>query len=114
VAGPFLRPTPEKPISTSQRSEFYCQAQRISSLIWKFPLRIILDWAAAVHFLLTGSGIHAKAIFIAQMSFVRRFGHEMKKRANTGNQIKNFEVANIYKGLIVFDYFLSGKKSIKI
>jgi len=87
--------------------------QRISSLIWKFPLRLMLDWAAAFHFLITGGGIHAKAVIIAHMSFIRRFGHEMKKRSNTQAQIKNFKAANIYKGLIVLDYFLSGKKSYK-
>jgi len=85
--------------------------QRISSLLWKLPLRILLDWAAAGHFFATGSKVHAKAVIIAHLSFVRRFGHEMKKRAVTGRQIKSFKSPNVYGGLIVFDYFVSKKKT---
>ncbi|GHN03118.1 glycosyl transferase family 2 [Cytophagales bacterium WSM2-2] len=87
--------------------------QRISWLLWKFPLRIILDWIAALHFLLIGSGIHGKAIIIAHLSFVRRFGHEMKKRSKTHAQIRSFRASCIYRGLIVFDFFVSGKKTYK-
>jgi GT2 family glycosyltransferase len=84
--------------------------QPISALLWKFPLRVLLDWAAALHFLAIGSGVHAKAVIVAQLSFVRRFGHEMKKRSNTEEQIKNFKVSNSYNGFIVLDYFLLRKK----
>src|SRR5258707_5583626 len=87
--------------------------QRLSSLIWKFPLRILLDWVAAIHFLLIGSGIHTQAVIIAHLSFIRRFGHEMKKRAITKRQIGNFRTANIYRGLIVLDYFVGRKKTYK-
>ncbi len=85
--------------------------QRISSLVWKFPLRVLLDWAAALHFLFTGSGIHAKAVIIAHLSFLRRFKHEIKKRALVASQIKNFGTNGAYQGLIVFDYFMLGRKS---
>jgi hypothetical protein len=60
--------------------------------------------------LATGSGVHAKAVIIAHLSFARRFGHEMKKRAITKAQIKNFKVNTTYNGLIVVDYFLLRKK----
>ncbi len=85
--------------------------QRFSSLVWKFPLRILLDWAAALHFLLMGSGIHAKAVLVAHLSFLRRFGRELKKRAEVARQIRSFEAKGIFGGLIVFDYFLFRKKS---
>jgi GT2 family glycosyltransferase len=87
--------------------------QPISSLLWKFPFRIFLDWVAALHFLVSGSHVHAKAVIIAHMSFVKRFRHEMKKRSMTEAQIKNFKVGNIYNGLIVIDYFVLGKKVYK-
>jgi GT2 family glycosyltransferase len=87
--------------------------QRFSSLIWKFPLRILLDWAAALHFLFTGSGIHAQAVIIAHLSFMKRIRHEIVKRAAVAHQLKNFHNGNTYRGLIVFDYFLFGKKSVK-
>src|SRR5258706_4967329 len=86
--------------------------QRFGSLIWKFPLRIFLDWAAAFHFLSTGASIHAKAVIIAHLSFVKKIKHEIIKRAAVANQVKSFYTGNIYKGLIVFDYFLFRKKSV--
>ena len=87
--------------------------QRFSSLIWKFPFRILLDWAAALHFLLIGSGIHAKAVIIAHLSFMKRIRHEIVKRAIVADQVKTFRTGHIYRGLIVFDYFLFGRKSVK-
>jgi GT2 family glycosyltransferase len=85
--------------------------QRISTLLWKFPLRILLDWVAALHFLSIGSGIHAKAVIIAHLSFMKRFRHEIVKRAATARLIKGFKSTNVFRGLIVFEYFLFGKKS---
>jgi GT2 family glycosyltransferase len=85
--------------------------QRTTSLIWKFPLRIVLDWSAAIHFLALGSGVHARAVIVAHLSFARRIGNELRKRSKLARQVKGFEAKNIYKGLIVFDYFLFGKKS---
>ena len=87
--------------------------QRFSSLIWKFPFRILLDWTAALHFLLIGSGVHAKAVIIAHLSFMKRIRHEIVKRAMVADQVKTFRTGHIYRGLIVFDYFLFGRKSVK-
>lgn len=87
--------------------------QRFSSLIWKFPLRILLDWAAALHFLFTGSAIHAKAVIIAHLSFAKKIRHEIIKRAAFARHVKSFKGGHTYRGLIVFDYFLFGRKSVK-
>lgn len=87
--------------------------ERFSRLVWKLPLRIMLDWAAAAHFLYTGSPVHAKAVCIAHLSFLRRIGHEYRKRATTARTLKNFKTTNTYKGLIVLDYFLYRKKIYK-
>jgi GT2 family glycosyltransferase len=87
--------------------------QRVSSLAWKFPLRILLDWVAALHFLTVGAGPHGRAILVAHLSFARRINHEIKKRAALARHLKSFEARRIYKGLIVFDYFLFGKKIIR-
>jgi len=86
--------------------------QRFSSLIWKFPLRIVLDWAAALHFLSTGSAIHAKAVIIAHLSFFKKIGQEIVKRAAVARRVHSFKTGTIYAGLIVFDYFLFRKRSI--
>jgi GT2 family glycosyltransferase len=86
--------------------------QRYSALIWKFPLRILLDWVAALHFLSIGSGVHAKAVIIAHLSFGKRIRQELNKRAGVAKLIKGFNTKYVYTGLIVFDYFLFRKKSI--
>jgi hypothetical protein len=85
--------------------------QPASSLVWKLPSRICMDWAAAVHFLLTGSAGHAKAVIIAHLSFVRRLGKEWKKRNELMGPETSFEVNPIYGGLIIINYFLRGEKN---
>ncbi|HEV8515339.1 MAG TPA: glycosyltransferase family 2 protein [Cyclobacteriaceae bacterium] len=86
--------------------------QRFSSLLWKFPLRILLDWVAALHFLSTGSAVHGKAVIIAHLSFMKKIRLEIMKRAATARQVKGFNSTAMFRGLIVFEYFLQGKKSI--
>jgi len=86
--------------------------QRFSSLLWKFPMRIVLDWVAAIHFLSTGSAIHGKAVIIAHLSFMKKIRLEITKRAATARLVKGFKCAAMFRGLIVFEYFLLGKKSI--
>ncbi|MBS1487319.1 MAG: glycosyltransferase family 2 protein [Bacteroidetes bacterium] len=84
--------------------------ERFSRLVWKFPLRIFLDWMAAFHFLYTGSAVHGKAVLIAHLSFVRRVRHEFRKRLDTARALRNFKTPNIYPGLIVMDYFVLRKR----
>lgn len=88
--------------------------QRFYQLLWKLPFRVLLDWVAALHFLVSGSGIHGKAVIIAHLSFVRRIGHEIRKRKQTARQLKSFKSGKIYRGFIVFEYFLFRKKSIDL
>jgi hypothetical protein len=71
-----------------------------------------LDWLAALHFLSTGSAIHAKAVIIAHLSFIKKIRQEVVKRAALARHVKGFKSAAIFRGLIVFEYFLLGKKSI--
>lgn len=86
--------------------------QRFYQLLWKLPFRVVLDWIAALHFWVSGSGIHGKAVIIAHLSFARRIGHEIRKRKQTARQLKSFKSGKIYRGFIVFEYFLFRKKSI--
>ena len=84
--------------------------QPIASLLWKMPLRVALDWVAAIHFAATGAGEHGRAVIIAHLSFLRRIGREIQKRAITARKINNFNSGKIYRGLVVFDYFLLGRR----
>ncbi len=84
--------------------------QPVLSLLWKLPFRILLDWAAALHFLVSGSAGHAKAVIIAHLSFVRRFGRERKKRNDLLKSIPNFNVHPVFQGMIVFNYFIRANR----
>lgn len=82
------------------------------SLLWKLPFRILLDWVAALHFLATGSAGHAKAVIIAHLSFGARFGREWKKRNLLKGLAPRFDVKPVYRGMIVYNYFVRGRKTL--
>lgn len=84
--------------------------QSATALVWKLPFRLALDWAAALHFLVSGSAGHARAVIIAHLSFIRRIGHEWKKRSKLLQLCPTFRVAPVYKGMVIVRYFLRGKK----
>lgn len=76
-------------------------------LVWKLPLRMILDWLAAIHFS-SHSGIkHAAAIFKAHWHFTLSFSTHYKKRKNI-TRVKTKSPR--HKGLIIWQYFALGKK----
>ena len=82
-------------------------------LLWKFPIRIFLDWMAALKFWMEGSGASAIAIYKAHLNFIGSLGREIKKRRALKDEIQNFKVSNTYHRLITFDHFLGGKQSFK-
>jgi GT2 family glycosyltransferase len=83
-----------------------------SELVYKLPLRILLDWLAALVFLLKGSPSNAGAVFNAHFDFVKHLGSYKKKRVNVQKDFPWYSKANIYSGLIIIDHFIKGKKSI--
>ena len=58
-----------------------------SSLIWKFPIRVFLDWIAVLKFLLAGGPKHGFAVLKAHLHVVLRIIRTMKKRNNPGTDI---------------------------
>jgi hypothetical protein len=72
-----------------------------------FFKRYFLDGIAAVHFLLSsGSFKNCWAVARAHASFIRTKKRIMVNRRRTKKQ----HVGNIYKGSIVKDYYLLGKR----
>lgn len=70
-------------------------------------LRIILDWVAALSFLLKGNGGEFRAVFKAHHQF-RQWKPTLKsKRA----ALKPTEVSCMYNGHLLIDYHLRGKKT---
>lgn len=79
-------------------------------LLFKLPLRIILDWIAALQFLLTGSGKNFLAVLRAHGSFIANLPVGLKKRRELRALYPKYDDAMIYKGSIVVHYYLAGKR----
>ncbi|MCE2895273.1 MAG: glycosyltransferase family 2 protein [Flammeovirgaceae bacterium] len=80
-----------------------------SQLIWKLPVRVVLDWAAAFKFLLQPSPKDFFAVFRAQFDFFRNIQIEVRKRSGLASKLNNFKVTQIYPNWLVVDYFLLRK-----
>jgi GT2 family glycosyltransferase len=72
---------------------------------WK---RRLLDYIAVLQFILRGQAKHAKAILKAR----RDFG-KMKGQKGEQNDNKQWPVSEVYMRSIVYDFFISKKKSFK-
>ena len=79
---------------------------RLSQLLWKLPVRLLLDWTAALKFLIEGSGASSIAVVKAHINFLLSINREIKKRNLLKDQIPNFEDNSSYHGLIIVDFYL--------
>ncbi|NOS56592.1 MAG: glycosyltransferase family 2 protein [Cyclobacteriaceae bacterium] len=78
-------------------------------LVWKLPFRVVLDWTAALKFLLQPSPRDFVAVLQAQFDFFRNMRVEVSKRRRLASKLDNFKVTEIYPNWLVIDYFLLGK-----
>ena len=76
-----------------------------ASLLWKLPVRFILDWLAALQFLKKDKTL-AKAVLLAHTAFLKRIFSPQFKRSR-GNK----PLAGIYKGSLVWQYFINKRKT---
>lgn len=79
------------------------------ALWWKLPFRHLLDWLAALTFLLQGNAGDFGAVFRAQMQFwvqlpVRK-RKEVQKLKQTGG------ASALYKGFILWKYYVEGRRT---
>ncbi len=84
-----------------------------SELIWKFPFRLLLDWAAALKFLVQPSPQDALAVIKAHATFFSGIRGEFAKRRKLESQLRNFKVREVYPHWLVVDYFVLGRKTFK-
>jgi hypothetical protein len=80
-----------------------------SELIFKFPIRIVLDWIAALKFTLTGSWRDGGSVIRAHLHFFRHYARERgrrKKAAAFGYR----DMQQQYKGSVVWAFFGAGKR----
>lgn len=77
--------------------------------VWyKLPIRVLLDWLAALKFLLEGNPKDTMALLKAHLHFIRNFGKDIAKRA--AQLPSNTNVLPIYPRSIAFDYYILRKK----
>lgn len=84
-----------------------------AELLWKLPVRILLDWVAALKFLVQPSPADAWAVIKAHVYYFSHLGSEYAKRRKLKQQLKTYKVGQIYPHLLVVDYFLLGAKEFK-
>lgn len=83
-----------------------------SELIWKFPLRLSLDWIASFKFLIQGSAKDCKAVWRAHFDFFKGLKKELSKRkARLRNANTNQNLPMIYNRLLIVDYFILKKRT---
>ncbi|MFN4122268.1 MAG: glycosyltransferase family 2 protein [Flavobacteriales bacterium] len=73
-------------------------------------IRMVLDGLAAVKFLITNGFSHFWAIIRAHLHFYRLLPSIRQKRKTLQKQVKKRNVAGVYKGYIVVDYFIKKKQ----
>jgi GT2 family glycosyltransferase len=79
-------------------------------LIIKIPVRILLDWVAALSFLLKGDLRNTWAIFQAHGAFIRNLSINSSKRKSLQQTLPFYSGPQIYKGIILVDYYLKKQK----
>jgi len=80
-------------------------------LKWKLPLRLVLDWAAALNFLVNGFGGSAWAVLRAHGHFIKGLKKDMRKRRQLKQLGFGVERGLIRQKMVVVDYFLKGKRN---
>ena len=81
-----------------------------SRLFQIFIFRLVLDGIAGFIFLLTGRLGDCIAVVKGHVYFYSHYTRLRKKREEQQEKIRNRNTSCIYRGSIVFDYFLRGKK----
>lgn len=84
--------------------------ERALSLIWKLPLRILLDWSALLKFTIQSGPQHGLAILHAHWSTLLHLPKTWKKRTAFQKLHKNIPT---YKRFIAWQYFVKGKRTFR-
>ena len=82
-----------------------------SELLYKLPLRMALDWLAALIFLMKGQGRNFVSVLRAHAGFAGQMGRLMEKRRKLRRQSPSYPRGNMHRGLIILDYYLRRKRS---
>lgn len=82
-----------------------------NQLWYKLPIRILFDIIAALKFVVEGHAQDGKAVYRAIRDFLKAKSALKTERISLRNQFP-FNMKQVYKGVVIFDYYLFGRKSI--
>lgn len=77
-------------------------------LLWKLPLRLLLDWSAILKFSIQSGPQHGLAIVRAHLGFFRQFRSNLKRRPVKFNSKRPY-----FHGLLALNYFILNKHEFK-
>lgn len=83
-------------------------------LPYKLPLRMALDWVAALVFLLKGEGRNCTSVFRAHADFIGRIPQLRKKRRAIRQKAPSYPKTRIHPGLIILDYYFRKRRSVTV
>ena len=83
-------------------------------IVYKLPLRMALDWLAAVFFLLRGEGRNFISVFRAHAHFLSRMGEVIRKRKDIRERASSYPRRNVHPGLIIFEYYVKRRKTFQV
>jgi GT2 family glycosyltransferase len=111
-AGTLSRSNPQKTYLNFRNGLRLLYKNLSPAMLWlKLPLRILLDYAAALNFTFKGNRKDAGAIVRAHLNFIKTLPLTYQKRLELKSKYP-FTTKNVYKGVIVWDYFIAKKKRI--
>jgi GT2 family glycosyltransferase len=110
-AGTLAKMNPRKTYYNFRNNLFLlCKNHAPGFFYSKFFLRAVLDGVAGIKFLLSGEFGHFFAIIRAHFSFYGMFSRTIKKRKLIQENIKHYATSCVYRGSIVWQYFVKGKR----
>jgi GT2 family glycosyltransferase len=81
-------------------------------ILWKLPVRICLDWLAAVVFLLQGESAHCIAVFQAHLDYAKGLRTIILKRKRLHQAYPDYNKSGVFSGIALIHYFLLRKKTL--
>ncbi|HEY0741981.1 MAG TPA: glycosyltransferase family 2 protein [Chryseosolibacter sp.] len=77
-----------------------------AELLYKLPVRLMLDWLAALVFLVQGKPKNALSVAQAHVDFGKALAKHRTKRKIIREQYPSYSRKTIYRGSILLDYYL--------
>ncbi len=87
-----------------------CKNHAPEYFVLKFLLRGSMDGLAGIKFLMAGDVAHFFAVIRAHFGFYAMLGKTLQKRKMIRKNIKRYATSCVYRGSIVWEYFVKGKK----